>query len=61
MKKEKKSLGKLSLKNELTKKELKQVTGGVSGYTHCSDGNYQIGCAPAYCPAAGHGSFLGCS
>lgn len=59
--KKKKSIGKLSLKNELTKNELKQVTGGVNGYTSCSDGIYQIGCAPAYCSAAGHGSFLGCS
>lgn len=56
-----KSTGKLSLSNELTKKEMKKITGGVSGYTSCTGGIYQIGCAPAYCSAAGHGTFLGCS
>ena len=61
MKKEKRSMGKLSLEKELTKNELKQITGGVSGYTSCTGGIYQIGCAPAYCSAAGHGTFLGCS
>jgi bacteriocin-like protein len=60
MKKEEKSFRKLSLKKELTKKELKQITGGASGYTSCTGGTYQIGCAPAYCSAAGHGTFQGC-
>ncbi len=59
--KKQKVTGTLSLKNELTKKEMKQVTGGVTGYTSCTGGIYQIGCAPAYCSAAGHGTFLGCS
>ena len=69
-------VGKLSLKKELTKNELKQITGGVSllQQTYCSGpdaqypyatafptGQQPIGCAPAYCLAAGHGSFLYCA
>jgi bacteriocin-like protein len=61
MKNEKKSAGKLSLKNELTKNELKHITGGLSGYTNCTGGSYLIGCAPAYCSGAGHGTFISCT
>lgn len=65
-----KPTGKLSLKNELTKKELKQVTGGTLQQTYCDchgpsgpfpTGQPPIGCAPGYCPAAGHGAFLYCA
>lgn len=59
--KTKKLTGKLSLKGELTKKEMKQITGGLSGYTNCTGGSYMIGCAPAYCAGAGHGSFVSCT
>jgi bacteriocin-like protein len=68
MKKQPKPTGKLSLMNELTKKELKQITGGTLQQTYCSsttnpfpNGQQPIGCAPAYCAAAGHGSFLYCA
>lgn len=71
MKKKINTMGKLSLKKELTKAELKQIAGGV-GYTqtYCSggwagpfptSGSSQIGCQPAYCSATGHGTFLYCA
>lgn len=62
--------GKLSLAKELSKNELKMVTGGLTLQTYC-DGkgsagpfpvNQQpIGCAPGYCTPAGHGAFLYCA
>ncbi|HVW97823.1 MAG TPA: bacteriocin [Mucilaginibacter sp.] len=71
MKKQLKSMGKLSLQKELTKSELKQIVGGYSGtQTYCSGGgsgpfpvagSTPIGCQPAYCSAAGHGTFLYCA
>jgi len=71
MKKPVKPISKFSLLNELSKSELKQVVGGYSGsQTYCSgvpgtpfpvSGSSQIGCQPAYCSAAGHGSFLYCA
>jgi len=71
MKKKINMTGKLSLKKELSKAELKQIAGGV-GYTqtYCSGGgsgpfpvpgSTPIGCQPAYCAAAGHGTFLYCA
>jgi len=68
-----KSIGKLSLKKELTKNEMKQVTGGLTVQTYCDGNNHgfynpfpvpgstPIGCQPAYCQAAGHGNFLYCA
>jgi len=71
MKKQLKPMGKLSLKNELSRSELKMISGGYSGsQTYCSggpsgpfptSGSSQIGCQPGYCPGAGHGSFLYCA
>jgi bacteriocin-like protein len=70
MKKQTKPVGKLSLKTELSRKELKQITGGALQQTYCDgngssgpfpNGQQAIGCQPAYCSAAGHGSFLYCA
>jgi hypothetical protein len=71
MKKQFTPTGKLSLKNELTKSELKQVLGGYTGsQTYCSGGwagpfpapgSSQIGCQEGYCSATGHGTFLYCA
>jgi len=70
MKNQLKSIGQLSLKKELSKNELKQVTGGLSTQTYCDgvggspfpvSGSTQIGCQPGYCSAAGHGHFLYCA
>ncbi|BAU55582.1 bacteriocin [Mucilaginibacter gotjawali] len=71
MKKQVKPNGKFSLSKELTKSEMKQVVGGLSGsQTYCSGtpgtpfpvaGSMKIGCQPAYCAGAGHGSFLYCA
>jgi hypothetical protein len=63
---------KLSLGKELSKVEMKQITGGLVGYTqtYCSggpsgpfptSGSTNIGCQPGYCAATGHGSFLYCA
>jgi bacteriocin-like protein len=69
MKKQLNFEGKLSLKNELSKNDLKKVTGGTQ-QTYCSggpsgpfpvSGSTPIGCAPNYCSATGHGSFLYCA
>jgi len=68
MKKSLKPIGQLSLKKELSKNELKQITGGTLqtycdgvGGTPFPNGQQPIGCAPAYCSAAGHGHFLYCA
>ncbi|HEY8930138.1 MAG TPA: bacteriocin [Mucilaginibacter sp.] len=70
MKKQPKPAGKLSLKTELSRKELKQITGGALQQTYCDghggagpfpNGQQPIGCQPAYCSAAGHGAFLYCA
>jgi len=74
MKKELKPIGKFSLRKELSRSELKQVTGGTTlqqTYCTCADSpsgctpfpvsQQPIGCAPAYCAAAGHGTFLYCA
>jgi bacteriocin-like protein len=67
MKNQFKPVGKLSLKTELSKNEMKQVLGGYSGnQTYCSDGwptpgSTPIGCQPAYCAGAHHGTFLYCA
>jgi len=61
---------KLSLKNELSKNELKNIRGGTGYQTYCSGGwagpfpvagSSQIGCQPGYCSATGHGTFLYCA
>jgi len=67
-------VGRLSLKKELSKNELKQITGGSTQQTYCSGpdaqypyatafpvGQQPIGCAPGYCLGANHGSFLYCA
>jgi len=68
-----KPIGKLSLKKELTKSEMKQVTGGLTLQTYCDGndngfynpfpvpGSMVIGCMPAYCYPAHHGNFLYCA
>ncbi|HJP63988.1 MAG TPA: hypothetical protein VJ844_11115 [Mucilaginibacter sp.] len=65
--------GKLCLKNELTKSEMKQITGGLTVQTYCDGndrngynpfpvaGSMPIGCMPAYCTYAHHGNFLYCA
>jgi len=71
MKKNIKPMGKLSLKKELSKAEMKQVAGGLTVQTYCDGngwagpfpvaGSTPIGCQPAYCQAAHHGNFLYCA
>jgi len=69
MNKQVKTIGKLSLKNELSKSELKAVTGGTTQQTYCSSttnpfpvpGSTPIGCNPGYCQPTGHGNFLYCA
>jgi len=74
MKKQVTPKGKFSIKTELSRSELKQVTGGSSTQTYCSGtgpysgagpfpvpGSTPIGCQPAYCHAAHHGDFLYCA
>jgi hypothetical protein len=57
---QKNTFGKLSLKKELTRSDLKGIKGGTS-YTCCSDGEkFNIGCSPAYCPATGRGTGYCC-
>ena len=70
MKKQLNFEGKLSLKNELSKNDLKKVTGGTQ-QTYCDglgsggpfpvSGSTPIGCAPNYCYPALHGHFLYCA
>jgi hypothetical protein len=50
----------LNLGEELSRFEMKSIVGGTE-FTNCTGGNYAIGCSPAYCQAAGHGSFVSCS
>lgn len=61
MKERLKKLGSLNLGKELTKNEQKKVTGGGNCYTVCSGGTYWGFCQAAYCAAAGHGTFQGCT
>lgn len=53
----------LNLGKELSKNAQKKVLGGA--WIHCSDGSYYASsCHPAqmaYCAAAGHGQYQGCS
>lgn len=66
-----KPIGRLSLKKELTKNEMKQVTGGLTQQTYCDGagsggpfpvaGSMVIGCQPGYCYPAHHGNFLYCA
>ncbi len=94
--KQPKKLGFLSLANEISKNEQKNILGGTTGntcgngmgcttstltlaycqavwhsntisscsigssYTVCTGGTYAIGCQPAYCAGAGHGTYLSC-
>jgi bacteriocin-like protein len=69
MKKQLNFEGKLSLKNELSKNDLKKVTGGTQ-QTYCDGAGpvgpfpvsqQPIGCAPGYCYPSGHGHFLYCA
>jgi hypothetical protein len=75
MKKELKSIGKFSVKKELSRSELKLVmagTGTVQTYCTCAGappdtcnpfpvtGSTAIGCQPLYCAEAGHGTFDFC-
>ncbi|MFB9843515.1 hypothetical protein [Mucilaginibacter ginsenosidivorans] len=68
-----KPASKLTLKKELSRNEMKQVTGGSTQQTYCDGydrngynpfpvaGSMPIGCMPAYCPNAHHGAFLYCA
>lgn len=66
-----KTVGKLSLKKELSRNEQKEIRGGASStQTYCDGsggspfpvfGSTPIGCQPAYCKAAGHGNYLYCA
>lgn len=53
----------LNLGKELNKNSQKKILGGA--WIHCSDGSYYTGaCVPAqmaYCQAANHGQYLGCT
>jgi hypothetical protein len=60
----KKQLEKLNLSKEISRNEMKEVKGGAwggGGRTNCTGGSYMIGCAPAYCQGASHGTFVSCS
>ena len=61
MKEKLRQLGSLKLGRELEKNEMKKVVGGQTCYTECADGDYYGFCQAAYCEAADHGAFLGCS
>lgn len=67
MKNQLKPIAKFSLKKELSRSELKQITGGSSTIqTYCSDGWNSAGsafngeCLPGYCNGI-HGTFLYCA
>ncbi len=53
----------LNLGKELTKNSQKKILGGA--WIHCTDGSYYTSaCVPAqmaYCQAAHHGQYLGCT
>lgn len=60
---EKREIGKglLNLGKELSKNELKKITGGAQFY--CSNGGSyytNVTCQTAYCESAGHGTTTGC-
>jgi len=73
MEKQTKPTGKFSLQKELTRRELKQVTGGSSIQTYCAcngapgcypfpvPGSTPIGCNPGYCAQLNHGTFQYCA
>jgi hypothetical protein len=74
MKNESKPVKRLNLGRELSRSEMKQISGGSTQQTYCDGhdpygpynpfpvaGSMVIGCQPGYCFPAHHGNFLYCA